>query len=204
MELRTYVLIDQMQPQFAALTGTIMTGDVPVEGNSELIIELAPASDVYEVLDAALKTTDVRPGLLRVEREFGTFEIHGEFQEDVITAGKEALSRFGMAETDRMKPSVVEVKTVTNLNPYEVQLINNSSRGGLLLKGQTLCVVEVTPSAYVMLAANEAEKAADITLVNYTPSGRYGRLLLSGTESNIKVAREAVVTAIESLQGRSN
>jgi len=193
-----------MQPQFAALTGTLMTGDVPVEGNAELVIELAPASDVYEVLDAALKTTEVRPGLLRVEREFGTFEIHGEVQEDVITAGKEALARFGMAETDRMKPSVVEVKTVTNLNPYEVQLINNSSKGGLLLKGQTLCVVEVTPSAYVMLAANEAEKAADITIVDYTPSGRYGRLLLSGTESNIKVAREAVVTAIESLQGRSN
>ena len=203
MGLRTYVLIDSMQPQFAALTGTLMTGDVPVEGNTEIIIELAPASDVYEVLDAALKSTAVRPGLLRVEREFGTFEIHGSFQEDVITAGREALSKFGMAESDRIKPSVVEVKTVTDIDPYEVQLINNSSRGGLLLKGQTLCVVEVTPSAYVMLAANEAEKAANITLVNYTPSGRFGRLLLAGTESNIKVAREAVVTAIESLQGQS-
>lgn len=203
MDLRTYVLIDSMQPQFAALTGTLMTGDVPVEGNTELIIELAPASDVYEVLDAALKTTAVRPGLLRVEREFGTFEIHGSFQEDVITAGREALSKFGMSESDRIKPSVVEVKTVNDIDPYEVQLINNSSRGGLLLKGQTLCVVEVTPSAYVMLAANEAEKAANVTLVNYTPSGRFGRLLLAGTESNIKVAREAVVTAIESLQGRS-
>jgi ethanolamine utilization microcompartment shell protein EutL len=203
MELRTYVLIDSMQPQFAALTGTYMTGDVPVEGNAELIVELAPASDVYEVLDAALKTTDVRPGLLRVEREFGTFEIHGAFQEDVITAGQEALSKFGLSETDRIKPTVVEVKTVTNVNPYEVQLINNSSKGSLLLKGQTLCVVEVTPSAYVMIAANEAEKAADVTLVNYSPSGRFGRLLLAGTESNIKVAREAVITAIESLQGRS-
>jgi ethanolamine utilization microcompartment shell protein EutL len=204
MELRTFVLIDSMQPQFAALTGTLMTGDVPVEGNAELIIELAPASDVYEVLDAALKTTTVRPGLLRVEREFGTFEIHGAFQEDVITAGREALTKFGMSESDRIKPTVVEVKIVTNIDPYEAQLINGSSRGGLLLKGQTLCVVEVTPSAYVMLAANEAEKAADITLVNYTPSGRFGRLLLSGTESNIKVAREAVITAIENLQGRSS
>ena len=174
-----------------------------MEGNAELIVELAPASDVYEVLDAALKTTDVRPGLLRVEREFGTFEIHGAFQEDVITAGQEALSKFGLSETDRIKPTVVEVKTVTNVNPYEVQLINNSSKGSLLLKGQTLCVVEVTPSAYVMIAANEAEKAADVTLVNYSPSGRFGRLLLAGTESNIKVAREAVITAIESLQGRS-
>ena len=203
MELRTYVLIDSMQPQYAALTGTLMNGDVPVEGDAELIIELAPASDVYEVMDAALKTTDVKPGLLRVEREFGTFEIHGAFQEDVITAGREALTKFDMSETDRIKPTVVEVKTVSNVNPYEVQLINNSSKGSLLLKGQTLCVVEVTPSAYVMLAANEAEKASDITLVNYTPSGRFGRLLIAGTESNINVAKEAVITAIESLEGRS-
>ncbi len=192
-----------MQPQFAALTGILMTGDVPVEGNAELIIELAPASDVYEVLDAALKTTNVRPGLLRVEREFGNFEIHGEFQEDVITAGQQALAKFGMAETDRIKPTVVEVKTVTNVNPYEVQLINNTAKGGLLLKGQTLCVVEVTPSAYVTLAANEAEKAADITLIHYSPSGRFGRLWLSGSESNIGVARDAVVTAIESLEGKT-
>lgn len=203
MELRTYVLIDSMQPQYAALTGTLMNGEIPVEGDAELIVELAPASDVYEVMDAALKTTDVRPGLLRVEREFGTFEIHGSFQEDIITAGREALSKFGVSESDRIKPTVVEVKTITNVNPYEAQLINSSAKGGLLLKGQTLCVVEVTPSAYIMLAANEAEKAADITLVDYTPSGRFGRLLLAGTESNIKVAREAVVTAIESVHGKN-
>ena len=69
MELRTYILIDSMQPQYAALTGVLLSGDVPVEGMAEVFMELAPASDVYEVLDAALKTTDVRPGLLRVERQ---------------------------------------------------------------------------------------------------------------------------------------
>ncbi len=59
-------------------------------------MELAPASDVYEVLDAALKTTDVRPGLLRVEREYGTLEVHGFFQENVKVAGREALAKFGL------------------------------------------------------------------------------------------------------------
>ena len=83
MELRTYILIDTMQPQYAALTGKMLDGDVPVEGMAEVFMELAPASDVYEVLDAALKTTEVRPGLLRLEREFGTLEIHGFFQEAV-------------------------------------------------------------------------------------------------------------------------
>ena len=202
MELRTYVLIDSMQPQYAALTGVLLRGDVPVEGMAEMFIELAPASDVYEVMDAALKTTDVRPGWLRVEREFGSLEIHSFFQEAVIVAGREALARFNLSEQDRQKPEVVSVKMVTNVDAYEAQLVNQRSQGGLLLRGQTLCVIEVAPAAYVMLAANEAEKAADITLVHYQPSGRYGRLYIAGTESEIKVGRDAAVQAVDSLSGR--
>ncbi len=202
MELRTYVLIDSMQPQYAALTGVLLRGDVPVEGMAEMFIELAPASDVYEVMDAALKTTDIRPGWLRVEREFGSLEIHSFFQEAVIVAGREALARFNLSEQDRQKPEVVSVKMVTNVDAYEAQLVNQRSQGGLLLRGQTLCVIEVAPAAYVMLAANETEKAANITLVHYQPSGRYGRLYIAGTESEIKVGRDAAVQAVDSLSGR--
>jgi len=203
MELRTYVLIDTMQPQYAALTGVLLQGDVPVEGMAEVFMELAPASDVYEMLDAALKTTEVRPGLLRVEREYGTLEIHGFFQEDVKVAGQTALARFGLTEADRWKPEVVSVKMVNNVDAYEAQLVNQTSRGGLLLRGQTLCVLEVAPAAYVILAANEAEKASDITLVHYSPSGRFGRLYLAGTESAVKVARDAAVQAVNSLSGKA-
>lgn len=203
MELRTYILIDTMQPQYAALTGKMLDGDVPVQGMAEVFMELAPASDVYEVLDAALKTTEVRPGLLRLEREFGTLEIHAFFQEAVQVAGQEALARFGLTEADRIKPEVVSAKMVTGVDPYEAQLVNRKSYGGLLLAGQTLCVIEVSPAAYVVLAANEAEKAASITLVNYTPSGRYGRLLIAGTESDVRVGRDAAVQAVNSLSGKT-
>lgn len=203
MDLRTYVLIDTMQPQYAALTGILLQGDVPVEGMAEIFMELAPASDVYEVLDVALKTTEVRPGLLRVEREYGTLEIHGFFQEGVKVAGRAALAKFGLTEADRLKPEIASVKFVTNVDPYEAQLVNQASRGGLLLRGQTLCVIEVVPAAYVMLAANEAEKAANITLVHYQPSGRFGRLYISGTESAVKVARDAAVQAINALPGKA-
>jgi ethanolamine utilization microcompartment shell protein EutS len=203
MELRSYFLIDSMQPQYAALTGVLLSGDVPVEGMAEVFMELAPASDVYEVLDAALKTTDVRPGLLRVEREFGTLEIHSFFQEAVLVAGREALAKVNLSEGDRRKPEVVSVKMVSNVDAYEAQLVNQMGRGGQLLKGQTLCVIEVTPAAYVMLAANEAEKAANITLVHYQPSGQYGRLYISGTDSAVMVARDAAVQAVSSLGGRA-
>jgi ethanolamine utilization microcompartment shell protein EutL len=203
MEVRSYFLIDSMQPQYAALTGVLLSGDVPVEGMAEVLMELAPASDVYEVLDAALKTTDVRPGLLRVEREFGTLEIHSFFQEAVLVAGREALAKVNLSEGDRRKAEVVSVKMVSNIDAYEAQLVNQMGRGGQLLKGQTLCVIEVTPAAYVMLAANEAEKASTITLVHYQPSGKYGRLYISGTDSAVTVARDAAVQAVNSLSGQA-
>jgi len=188
-----------MQPQYAALTGTILSGDVPVEGMAEVFIELSPASEVYEMLDVALKTMDVRPAQLQVGREFGTLEIHSPFQDAVVTAGQRALAHFDLTEQDRKVPEVVSLKTVTNVDPYEAQLVNQRSKGGLLLTGQTLCVIEVVPAAYVVLAANEAEKAASITLVHYSPSGRYGRLFIAGSEAAVEVAREAAVEAIESL-----
>jgi ethanolamine utilization microcompartment shell protein EutL len=153
-------------------------------------------------MDAALKTTDVRPGLLRVEREYGTLEIHGFIQEDVQVAGREALARFNLSEGDRWKPEVAAVKMVTGIDAYEAQLVNQASKGGLLLRGQTLCVLEVVPAAYVMLAANEAEKAAHITLVHYQPAGRFGRLYISGSEAEVKVGRDAAIEAVQSLSGQ--
>ena len=199
MDVRTYILIDSMQPQYAGLTGVLLQGDVPVVGMAEVFMELAPASDVYEVLDTALKTTDVRPGLLRVKREFGTLEIHGFDQEKVQVAGRSALARFGLQENDRQKPEVVSVKLVPNVDAYQAQLVNQTSRGGLLLAGHTLCVMEIAPAAYVMLAANEAEKAANITLVHYTPSGKYGRLYFAGSDAEVMVGRDAAIQAIKNL-----
>ena len=203
MQLRTYLLIDQMQPQYGALTGKTMQGEIPVEGMAEIYIETAPASDIYKVMDIALKTTDVRAGALAVEREYGSLEIHSRHQESVLVAGRQALEVLGLTENDRMKPEILSSLLISNVDAFQAQLINRTSFGGLLLAGQTLCVLEVLPAAYIVLAANEAEKAANITLVNYTPRGRSGRLYFSGTDAEVRQARDAAIKAIEALPGRA-
>ena len=203
MQLRTYLLIDRMQPQYGALTGKTMQGEVPVEGMAELYIETAPAADIYRVMDIALKTTDVRAGALAVEREYGSLEIHSRHQEAVQVAGRRSLEVLGLTESDRLKPEILSTITVTNVDAFQAQLINRVSFGGLLLAGETLCVLEVMPAAYIVLAANEAEKAAHITLVHYTSRGRSGRLYISGTEAEVRQARDAAVTAIQTLPGRT-
>lgn len=202
MQLRTYVMVDRMQPQYAAFTGKRTMGMIPVEGDAEIYMEIAPAAEIYKVMDLALKTTNVRPGYLNMEREYGFIEIHSSHQEAVQYTGAKALEAMNLQETDRLKPEVVSANMTSGIHPYQAQLINARNSGGLVLANETFCVIEVAPAAYIVLAANEAEKAARITLNHYTSSGAYGRLMISGSESAVSQARDAAVAAIEALDGR--
>lgn len=204
MELRTYVMVDNMQPQYAAFTGKRTLGMIPVEGDAQIYIEISPAAEVYQVMDIALKTTNVQPGYLNMGREYGFLEIHSSHQEAVQFTGKKALESIGLEETDRLKPKVLSANMTTGIHPHEAQLINARNAGGLVLAHQTFCVIEVVPAAYIVLAANESEKAAGITLNHYISNGAYGRLMISGTESAIRQSRDAAISAIESLEGRDS
>jgi ethanolamine utilization microcompartment shell protein EutL len=196
-QLRTYAFIDSMQPQYAAFLGSELDGDVALAGMAELWIELAPGSEVYNLLDAALKSTTVRPGLQMVEREFGLLELHSESVDAVKDAGRSILQACRLSEEGRLKPQLVSAKIIHKVNPYQAQQINKNRKGNLLIPGKSLLVMEVEPAASVVLAANEAEKASDVALVHFNPFGRFGRLFLSGSESDIRIAQEAATAALE-------
>ena len=202
MQLRTYVMVDRMQPQYAAFTGKRTLGMIPVEGDAQIYIEISPAAEVYRVMDIALKTTNVQPGYLSMGRQYGFLEIHSSHQEAVQYTGEKALEKMELKETDRLKPKVLSANMTSGIHPYEAQLINARNAGGLVLAQQTFCVIEVVPAAYIVLAANEAEKAARITLNHYTSAGAYGRLMISGSESAVRQSRDAAISAIEALEGR--
>jgi ethanolamine utilization microcompartment shell protein EutL len=202
-ELRAYCYIDRMQPQFASFVGTVTQGDLPVEGMASLYVEMAPGNWVFRVVDVAVKATDAKPGAQIVEREFGMFEVHSPSQADVRRAGETVLAELGLDIGSRKKPEIASLQVITNVNPYQAQLLNRFTRGMMLVAGETMLVVECAPAAYINLAANEAEKAAAVNLMHVTSVGRFGRLWMAGTEADILAARDAAVTAIESLGGQS-
>jgi ethanolamine utilization microcompartment shell protein EutL len=202
MQLRTYVMVDRMQPQYAAFTGKRTMGMIPIEGDAQIYIEISPAAEVYKVMDIALKTTNVQPGFLNMGREYGFLEIHSSHQEAVKYTGGKVLESMDLTEADRLKPRVLSANMTSGIHPYEAQLINAGNAGSLVLANQSFCVIEVVPAAYIVLAANEAEKAAGITLNHYTYAGAYGRLMISGSDSAVRQSRDAAVSAIESLDGR--
>ena len=198
-QLRTYAFIDSMQPQAAAHVAATCQGDVPVAGMSELFIEVAPGNEIFRCADIALKAADVRPALQIIEREFGLLEIHSRTQSEVLAAGEAVLAHLGLTEADRLKPVIASSQLVTNVNPYQAQLINKWRKGNLLLPRSTLFVLEASPAAYVTLAANEAEKAANISLIEIRAVGRFGRMFIAGTESEVESARRAAIDALVAL-----
>ncbi|GAA1160124.1 BMC domain-containing protein [Ornithinicoccus hortensis] len=200
--LRTYAYVDRMQPQCAAHIAATSPGDVPLAGMAELFIEMAPGNEVFRAADIALKAAGVRPALQIIEREFGLLEIHSEQQAEVLASGQAVLDELGMSEADRVRPVVASSQFITNVHPYQAQLLNKWRKGSLLMPGSSLFVLECAPAAYIALAANEAEKAADITVIELRAVGRFGRMFLSGTESDVQTARDAAVAALEDLSGR--
>ena len=63
--------------------------------------------------------------------------------------------------------------------------------------------IECSPAAYISIAANEAEKAASIDIVEVRAVGRFGRFFMSGTESSVETAMAAAVAALQAVEGRS-
>ena len=200
--LRVYCYLDRMQPQFAAFVGTITQGDLPVEGMASLYVEMAPGNEVFRTVDIAVKATEARPGAQVVEREFGMFEVHSHNQAAVLESGAIVLERLGLKAEDRIKPKVYSSNLITRIDPYQAQLLNRWRRGTMLVPGETLFVLEVAPAAYITYAANEAEKKAVIKLTHISSVGRFGRMWMSGTESEMVTARDAAIQALDMLEGR--
>jgi len=201
-ELRSYVFLDSLQPQHAAFLGTVAGGFLPLPGDASLWIEISPGIEINRITDVALKATDVRPGMQVIERLYGLLEVHSSSQASVRAAGAAILDAIGVVEADRLKPRVISSQVIRNIDPHQTQLINRTRHGHMILAGQTLYVMEVAPAAYAALAANEAEKRANLNILEVRAFGSFGRIYLGGEERDIMAGYQAAIDAIEGVSGR--
>jgi ethanolamine utilization microcompartment shell protein EutL len=199
--LRTFSFIDSLQPQLTSYIGKTSRGFLPLPEMASLWVEIAPGIAINRITDIALKAANVVPAVQVVERAYGLLEIHATDKGQVLNAGQAILDHLGVKSEDRMKPKVVSDQIIRAVEPYQSQIINKNSEGMMILPGQSLFILEVEPAAYITLAANEAEKAADVFLVDIRPYGAFGRLYLCGNESEIDSARDAALAAIKSVAG---
>jgi hypothetical protein len=199
--LRSYAFLDSLQPQVAAHICTTCRGYFPVPGVASLFVEIAPGMAIHGLMDRALKTTPAQPATLVVERAYGMLELHHEDQGVVHAAGAAVLEALGNKLEDRIKPKVVSNTIIRNIQPMHAMIIDKLRMGAMIEPGLSLLIMECEPAAYIALAANEAEKAADIRVVDFTPFGAFGRLYLAGTEAEIDEAAKAANAALEGITG---
>jgi hypothetical protein len=204
IELRGALVIDEMQPQFAATVAAGSDGYFPVTGESAFWLEVRPGIVVNRLLDVALKGCDVRPGALITERSYGTVEVHGPDQGQVREAGRRMLAAANLRAEDGLCPNLLTDEIIRAIDDHQAMLINRSRAGMLVLGRDTLYTLEVNPAVWALLAANEAEKAAPIRLVGLGNNGAVGRLRLAGSDAAIEAAVEAVHRALAGVVGREN
>ena len=202
VDLRTYNFIDSLQLQMASFMCTISRGYFPVGGQACAFIEISPGIEINRLTDIALKATNVVPGIQIVERSFGLLEVHSDSQADVRQAGAAVLEELELKETDRMKPKVLTSQLIKNVSDHHAQLINKVRFGNMVLRGDTLFVLEIEPAGYAFFAANEAEKASNIKIVNVTGYGKYGRVYISGKESEVLVSKDTIESVLADIDGR--
>jgi len=202
VDLRAYVFIDKLQPQYAAFLGTVAGGFLPLSGMASLYVEISPGIEINRITDIALKSTNVTPGMQIVERMFGMLEIHSLSQADVRQAGQAILDALELKEEDRWKPKVYSSQIIRRIDDHQTQLINRMRHGNMIVPGETMYVMEVQPAAYAALAANEAEKAANINILEVRTFGSFGRVYLGGEERDIEVGWRAALKSIEEVTGK--
>ncbi len=204
IELRSYAFLDSLQPQYAAFLGTTAQGFLPLAGEASLFVEVAPGIEINRLTDIALKATTVKPGMQIIERVFGLLEIHSPEQAETRAAGEAILDALGLTEDDRVKPQVLSSQIIRRIDDHHAQLINRMRHGQMIIPGQTLYVLECNPAAYAALAANEAEKASNINVLEVRAFGAVGRVYLGGEEQDVEVGWQAAVGALEGLSGRDS
>ena len=202
VDLRGYVFLDKLQPQYAAFLGTVAQGFLPIAGMASLYVEISPGIEINRITDIAVKSTHVTPGMQIVERLYGLLEIHSESQADVRQAGKAILDALELKEEDRIRPRILSSQVIRRIDDHQTQLINRMRHGNMIVPGETLYVMELEPAAYAALAANEAEKAAEINILEVRSFGSFGRVYLGGDERDIDVAWRAAERAIDNMVGR--
>jgi hypothetical protein len=204
MELRALTFLDVLQPQVAGFLQTVAQGFLPLDGQASLIVEIAPGIAINALTDVALKRTRVAPGMQIVERAYGLLELHSFDQGEVRQAEAAILAQLDATEADRLAPRVLSREIITGVDAHQSAIVNRMRHGAMMQGGQTLYTLEVHPAGYAAIAANEAEKRAEVSVLEVVTFGAVGRLWLGGAEEEIRQASGAIDDVLKGLAGRPN
>ncbi len=205
-ELRVYLPIKDLQPQFAAYMSTPLRGrGYPLfKGQHSLIIEVAPALAIHRIADLAFKASaEMEPGIVYTERQFGVLELHSDDPGELDRAGKAILKGIKAKPEDQLAPVVLFRDIIDDLSDQHAMVLNRSREASILVPNQSMLIYEMTPALFACVSANEAERAVPSAMTNDVQMiGASGRVFMSGTHDNMVKARDAITHTLKAVKGR--
>ena len=171
-ELRVYLLVEDLQAQFATYMSTPLRarGYPAYAGENSLIIEVAPALAIHEIADLALQAEpDMEPGILFAERQFGVLELHSTDLARLRDAGQAILNGIGTGAESQLAPQLLYSGVIPEVADQHASIVNRTRGASMLLPGQALLLCETAPALFACMAANEAEK--EVPEINIVDDG---------------------------------
>jgi hypothetical protein len=198
-QLGTALIIDKLQPKVASYISIAARGGTLVTpGQSLLILEIAPAASLQKAADIAAKHYHCKPAMFMMESRVGHLVLSADSPSDLNDAA------YGIAEAlecefPQAKPGkVVASELISRVDAQHAYSINKSRAGSMLVPGESFYILECQHASLALKAVNEAEKNADIKIIDFKFTGSPGRIMISGSDEDVRSAREAALTALES------
>jgi hypothetical protein len=123
---------------------------------------------------------------------------------DLDAAGKAILKGIGDKASDQLAPQILYHDIIEDLSDQHAIILNRSRDGSILVPGVALLIYEMAPALFACVAANEAEKAApNATINDVQMMGATGRIFMSGTPEDMKIASDRITETLKKIKGRS-
>ena len=186
-------IIDKVQPQTASYMSIAnRNGLVTRPGMALAWIAVSPTADVEKVVDIALKRSSAKISFLQMDSRVG-FVVFQSRSIDEIRDTVDAIVDEMQFDHPDSAIKATPTQFVSSLDHQQAYLKNKSKMGSLCVPGEALCTMETDPPGFALAAVNEAEKTAEINIVDFKFTGSMGRFIISGDDSNVRAAMDAAL-----------
>jgi len=196
-ELGTALIIDKLQPKTASyLSIAARGGALTLPGRALLLLQIAPTALIKKAADIAAKQVKCTPSVYMLEGRIGHLAISADSVIDLQDAAHNIAAGIGAELPSQGATKIVASELVSRVDAQHAYSINKSKMGSMVAPGDSVYILECQHASNALKAVNEAEKAADIKVVDYRFTGSMGRMIIGGNDENVRAAREAALAAV--------
>lgn len=192
-ELNSFIKIDRLQPKTAKYLSKLSLGSEVPANCSVALLHITSVPDAEKALDILLTSANVTPNVCVFDGRGGWLGIHAVLADELHIAIEQVMNELNLSFSTTKQAKPPSHQLISKITKEHADIIGKRCKGHKITAGDSLMIVDVIPAVHTLVAVNEAEKNADIEVVDYKITGSSGRLYLSGCDTNVRCALGIVV-----------